>query len=92
MPRFKYDFIRLEGKNFQQITRTKAMKIYKNGEAIYIQGCNANLRSPWIAMLKIKEAGQEEYVDSFNTCVNAFMYYLPSELGKRPIFFKEVSC
>lgn len=86
----KYNRIRVDNVDYQQISRPKAERLYEKGESIYLLPCNANPNSAWISLCEIK-GGDEELPVKFKAIVNGFEYYnCNKELGKYAVFFIKI--
>ena len=79
-------------KRIKQINKTQAKKVYEAGETVYLLPCFCNIDGIWMSLCPINKANAVWWGDSFESDVLSFTYYnCCAELGKYPIFFKEVS-
>ena len=88
--------INYNGKEYQQIQKRTAERLFNEGWLINIISCNANPNSPWIngfyelsiELLSKHDDYIPEYDNDFKKHVNSYEYYnCNSELGKYAHFY-----
>lgn len=78
-------------KRIQQINKTQARKLYETGETVYLLPCLCNIDGVWISPYPINKANAVWCNETFDGNVMSFTNYnCCAELGKYPIFFKEI--
>lgn len=78
-------------KKIKQINKTQARKLYEAGETVYLLPCLCSVDGVWVTPYRIDKEHAVWWGDSFDSDVLSFTNYnCCSELGKYPIFFKEV--
>lgn len=78
-------------KKIKQINKTQARKLYEAGETVYLLPCLCRVDGVWVSPYPIDKEHAVWWGDSFDSDVLSFTNYnCCSELGKYPIFFKEV--
>lgn len=78
-------------KKIKQINKTSAKKLYEAGETIYLLPCLCNVDGVWVTPYPISKENAVWWGQTFEDDVLSFTNYnCCSELGRYPIFFKEV--
>lgn len=78
-------------KKIKQINKAQARKLYEAGETVYLLPCLCNVDGVWITPCPINKANAVWWNETFDGDVMSFANYnCCSELGKYPIFFKEI--
>lgn len=82
----------IDGFTYTRISKTKARKLFNDGECVGICPVNIDPSSIWDGMCEIQKAHKFENWD-FEDFVNNFIYYncQLNETGKYPKFFRKES-
>lgn len=79
-------------KKIKQINKTQARKLYEAGETVYLLPCFCNIDGVWMSLCPINKEHAVWYGQTFDDDVWSFTNYnCCAELGKYPIFFKELN-
>lgn len=78
-------------KKIKQINKTSANKLYEAGDTIYLLPCLCNVDGVWVTPCPISKESAVWWGQTFEDDILSFTNYnCCSELGRNPIFFKEV--
>tara|TARA_R110000787_G_scaffold271946_1_gene379292 strand:- start:246 stop:533 length:288 start_codon:yes stop_codon:yes gene_type:complete len=93
--RYSNEVVRISGKNWKQVNKTTAKKVYDSNKAIMINPCNMRINNPWTAPFEVKKGILEEncwHQDAtFDSIVNEFEYYnCNNEMGNYSNFFASI--
>ena len=78
----------INGTNWKRITKNQARKVFNAGYDFIILPCKCRLFTPWHLECYIDGYSKNEPDRTFDTIVNAFIYYnCNSEMGYYPSFY-----
>lgn len=76
-------------KNIMQVSKTRAKKMYENGERIYLHPCRMTFDNVWQPPLPYKK-GELTEERNFDQIFNAYVYYnCDAVRGRYPHYFIE---
>lgn len=78
-----------ESVTLEQVNKNTAKKQFEAGERVWVNPCNMKVFNIWSTLTYVTKS---DMIDDFETFYNSYVYYnCNNEMGKYPVFFKQLN-